>query len=1275
MSTLNQLQRLSDGPFHRLGDDLLPRLEPRYRHLRTHGLNERGESIVGQPDSYVGETANSCTIAVCYTVQRKGWWNKVVEDVKGAIAASPSVEEVVAVIPHNADRHRPKGNKKGENINRLANARAASGSASFRLIHGPEIAQLLDTDHQDLRHQHLGIPYSRLSGPSILASARVSTATVIEAIRKGGRYDPGRYAVRSADRELYRLWQQCLRKDGNGAERIESARMIALVNDSGVGKTSLVCSFAASLVAVLPVVLVQARNLGFGSEDALVAHVIHALQGVLDPCVRVGEEVALTRHLAVTMPLTLIVDGLDETHAPEAVRKAITYWLRSRLGPASVLIVTSRSEFWSTCSDQYWGRWMARAISDERSPIPVAERSGIERNDSVAGHRLPDRFTEVELETSWVKAGRHRAELYALSGEAREELRHPFTLRVYLDLCIEAGTPPPVMARADLMEKWLDHRLDAEEIPAERITRDLFQQALQIVATRIAVENRGTISVDDLAGIPRFDPAHPPGPVVQRLIEASILESVPGHTDHIRFAVEAVQDFYRAETDIQDIEADPTSFAQRLAALRFTEVYPRLARIARRLARDEVRHRFVDRLAEIDPRMAAVVVAVASSQYTAELRAKVTQYLGRDISTRHRVRAALAITMLGELDCPEATNVLVQQLSPPADPHTYLKRVGATAFVKIGHPAVAEFVYRWGWFGVYEGNDTYYHREHLAMLRRVKPDFRQALAEHAAGDLDSPSGDPNHARAVYVLASLGDKRLVEHLKNRLSENGLFHNYENHALIALGTDAAAALFAQSVAAVGERLARIPNDAANNKVRHDLIWSIQFMRGIRYLITPAFEPHLMRLIDSDNPDVSWIASDFVKRCQIASLLYYIAAASARRNSWFDFPIYGERSVVTAELWLDWWRRTSDPSIQKKLLRFAPLCPSVEVEEALRACLDIGDLRGQAARLLGEYGSVRSAPTLRQILAEDVQDHSLWTKMEAAHALGDLRDNAAVPLLKAMISAHPKSDAAIYAAASLGVIGTPEAEKALCALFADGDCQDVIVSALIMCGTPSAMAVVVARAKTRLDGPEWLCEQASRLSWTRGWTRGRYYTHIHTTELVEYLDATYQPKSPIQNWDFVHAFRQIDSPDVRRLLRKRVEWCGTSADAVVREDDHLRMSHLCIRELIDRGDEFAIPYVLDQRADLKDNIYIAIAADDLRHFPSSAVAAEVCNRLSAATDTSQAVRMLSLLGRFGDASHEKLIRQFLDHPDDLVANVACESLLRLTDPLLVPEGWREL
>lgn len=103
MGTLDAIKQLPDGKFHLLGDDLLRRLDSRYRRLRTHGVNDRGESIKGQPDSYVGDTADTSCVAVCYTVQRSGWWRKIVEDIQEAVDACPMATEVIAVIPHNAD--------------------------------------------------------------------------------------------------------------------------------------------------------------------------------------------------------------------------------------------------------------------------------------------------------------------------------------------------------------------------------------------------------------------------------------------------------------------------------------------------------------------------------------------------------------------------------------------------------------------------------------------------------------------------------------------------------------------------------------------------------------------------------------------------------------------------------------------------------------------------------------------------------------------------------------------------------------------------------------------------------------------------------------------------------------------------------------------------------------------------------------------------------------------------------------------------------------------
>jgi hypothetical protein len=763
------------------------RMEPRYRRLRTHGLNERGESIKGQPDSYVGEAARCCTIAFCYTTQKRSWWKKVVKDVQDATAVSRVLEEVVAIIPHNSDRDGPMD----PTIDWLSEAHQAAGQASFRIIDGRDIAVLLDKDHQDLRHEHLGIPYAHLSGPCLLASARATTGSCLDRIKGTGRYDAERYIPRSADRELYGLWQRGLRNGGDGERRTGPVRMIALVSDSGVGKTSLVCRFAESLAKVLPVVLLQARDLALETEDALVARAVQSLEGVLDATVRVREEAAIVRHLPGTMPLTVIVDGLDEAHNPAAVRKSITCWLQSQLGQSSVLIVTSRPEFWRTCSEQSWRQWMPNVPPDDRVPKGIDERLAVERSIERDAIHLPERFSEKELEAAWGKGGRGPSELYVLPKQVRDELRHPFTLRAFLDLCAQDGSLPPVTTRADRIERWLNRRLDAEVERTERTALTQFQLALRIVATKVADSPRGSVSVDDLCGcgVPRFDSVHPPGPVVERLVQANVLETVPGHADRIRFAVEAVQDFCRAEAEVDAIREDPVAVAHRFSELRFTDACPRLSRIGRRLANEDVRHVFVARLAEFDARMATVVIGIAPPQYTPEVRACVAEALGRDIAARHRVRGSIAISMLADLNCSEAAEVLGRNLLPPADPHTYLKQDGATAFIKLGHASAVSFVYRWMRL-MPRGTDTYYFREDLALFRHATCGFRWALGNVAASQLMSPSGTEEHARAVCMLAYLGDPRLASHLRDRMAQNGRLLDYENHALVALGSEEAA-----------------------------------------------------------------------------------------------------------------------------------------------------------------------------------------------------------------------------------------------------------------------------------------------------------------------------------------------------------------------------------------------------------------------------------------------------------------------------------------------------
>lgn len=284
----------------------------------------------------------------------------------------------------------------------------------------------------------------------------------------------------------------------------------------------------------------------------------------------------------------------------------------------------------------------------------------------------------------------------------------------------------------------------------------------------------------------------------------------------------------------------------------------------------------------------------------------------------------------------------------------------------------------------------------------------------------------------------------------------------------------------------------------------------------------------------------------------------------------------------------------------------------------------------------------------------------------------------LLEKLAGEHSDEWVVLQAIGSLGCIGNSEAESALGRLLqaTKGEgFESAVLEALLCCGSPAAVAELVRRATARQDGPKWLCERLNHLSWTRGWHRGEYFTHIHTAELVDYLETHYEPGSPEQNWSVGDAFRQIDSPEVRTLLRKWDSRRGSPEDPLVRESDQRRISDMCCWELRDRGDVSAIGYTLDERANEKDDIYVALAADHLRTFPTAAVAEQLRLRLNRATTTSETLRILALLGRFGEQADAELGSQFVDHADDLVANVACEAMLRLSDPLLVPDRWREL
>jgi hypothetical protein len=265
ISTLAALQRLNDATFHRLCDELIPRVHSRYFPLTPHGISPEGLSIKGQPDSFVGDSIATASIALCYSVQKHRWWTKLQDDVQSARAACPVAVEVVWATSRDTERdgrQRPK--------DWLWKAAAAGGTAKLTIFSGKRLSQQLDTDHQDLRFEYLKIPQSRGSYQSLIMACRQRTSGTIRVLKRTARYDPAHYVVRRADGTLFELWQAC----GPHALSRERPRFIPLVSDAGLGKTSLLCRFAESFPPGLAMLFVAARDLSWEVEDTLVRYVV-----------------------------------------------------------------------------------------------------------------------------------------------------------------------------------------------------------------------------------------------------------------------------------------------------------------------------------------------------------------------------------------------------------------------------------------------------------------------------------------------------------------------------------------------------------------------------------------------------------------------------------------------------------------------------------------------------------------------------------------------------------------------------------------------------------------------------------------------------------------------------------------------------------------------------------------------------------------------------------------------------------------------------------------
>ena len=702
-------------------------------------------------------------------------------------------------------------------------------------------------------------------------------------------------------------------------------------------------------------------------------------EGVLEPTIRSGEERAIVYELSKRAPFTLLVDGLDETHTPDRVRRALTFWLNSVLGEHGIAIVSSRQRFWALCSDDVWEAWIPTETGRSET---VADELLSHR---AAGLRLPEPFDDGELRDAWVRAGREPSELAALGRDVRAELRHPFTLRAFLELSADVG-PLTETTRTSVLERWIARRLRAEEEPETFLTADIYRTALGIVAERIS-KSPSSVSVDDLEGVPRFDRQSPPGPVISRLLDAGLLEVLSERPNHIRFAYEAVADFCQGHMDARRAVADPLGIVRNVLMSPLSSTAQRLENLGKHLRHVESQRRLVIELARFDPARALIMMRTVPDRYDSDLRATVSNAVAQDITAPLHAKAAFAADLLGHFNCAEARDALERHL-PSADAcPKHLRIIGALAVGRASVVGAAPLAYANPLFQSHL--DPYYFANVVHIFRSATSDFKQVLLDLAAADLQKSSGTAQHSQAVSVLAHVGNNLLVRHLESRLQQAGLLEGYENHALLAVGTDSAARLFELSASATAAKMATL-GWSDGGTARAELFHRICPMTpDLRHLISPPFEELLEMWLRSILGETAPVSDELghmavtlaqVSRSRNLARLFALASAKIGGPGWHEL----DYDWIDPIEWVRWWNDADTDGVKDALAKALPSTPTPALEDVLIDCLEDERLAAYAARYLGRVGSWTARRQLRQVAAAGGQDQRRWSQSEAITAL---------------------------------------------------------------------------------------------------------------------------------------------------------------------------------------------------------------------------------------------------------------------------------------------------
>lgn len=986
--TLEALQRLSDGRFHRLADEVLRHLNPtEFSQLKPNGINEEDRATKGHPDSYVGPSPEDCVIAVEHTVTaHKGLKAKFNDDLGKIAKACKKAKKIVLCAS------RPEKIGIADEVRK----KAKSTGKWLEIVWGNDIARALDEDRQDLRKKYLGIPLEALHRHSLTPALRARAEQAVRA-HLGAE---GTRALRN------RLRRRPLETQFNKRRTTRRSGITLVDGPAGQGKTIWSCATALQVAQQNPVVWTRARHIEH-TKDGVAAAIVTAAYGSNEPA-KAFELATLLR--ASDRYLVAFIDAIDESDDYQDLQERLDHFrTHSTLSARTHIVLSCRTE--------------AIALFEATNPDVLPQRGGSEQSRL----QVP-RFQDQESATLLSRLGATKDEIANLKHALPTDF---YATPLYLKLARklqESGQLPT--GSTTWVERFAQHyidditnRLRADgKAPSNKAIRNTLEQlSLAALSDPQGAEPdtiQGTLIEPTTTGEATF---------VERAIQSGLIVR---SNSRVHFCHALLCEYFAAAHIANDPSTSPADKVRRITSL------PGQASIARLAAeKDPI---LLTELASQAPQLIDTFTPGALTNESIEGLLTRAEQLLRSNYPSYRHAAA---RILGTVRSQRAKKIAVDWFNAlPQDQKTRHIHESAEIFLRlevIGAVSIAALHDR------FRMDRHWYDANFATRLEQLSQAFRQALAEHAVQGLDqAEAGSSEEARFTLVLGYLRDPRLLKHLQEK-AQVGPLTVYDHRALIHINTDEAMQVYLQSRDHYYSQLDSVDAEQDRNGSIRAGIWHelVPKQQDIIHFPHDALLRTVQQELVEDGRGRRF-ALAFADTLQNQDLISEYAEAVAERRKQ-GYPPGDDRMIdqlvegMSDDEIIRHYNTLTSTEAKKTILRIAGEIPSPELERLLLSALADEELFSSAVVGLTAQRTYQAGP----ILHERLKGAGGGLRHVLVKALGRIRYEPALADLIKLLGAvpakydrddHDSSSEEDALVGAIGSIGSKQAVDALVARF---------------------------------------------------------------------------------------------------------------------------------------------------------------------------------------------------------------------------------------------------